>query len=119
MLTTSDERERLLRALALATFIIFFQAYMVAPIIPVLSTSFGTSVQAIGVIVPAYLIPYGVATLVFGLLADLIGIPRLNFASLAIFSVLTAFNASAHAIQPRTQSAFLTRPSERTWGRGR
>jgi len=31
------QRERLLRMLALATFIIFFQAYMVAPIIPALS----------------------------------------------------------------------------------
>src|SRR3546814_21131105 len=68
------------------SFIIFFQAYMVAPIIPVLSTSFGTSVQAIGVIVPAYLIPYGVATLVFGLLADRIGIQRLISASLAMFA---------------------------------
>src|SRR3546814_20019707 len=94
MLTTSDERERLLRALALATFIIFFQAYMVAPIIPVLSTSFGTSVQAIGVIVPAYLIPYGVATLVFGLLAARIGIQRPICASLDMFAVLKIGRAS-------------------------
>src|SRR3546814_14513009 len=97
MLTTSDERERLLRALALATFIIFFQAYMVAPIIPVLSTSFGTSVQAIGVIVPAYLIPYGVSTLVFGLLSDRIGIQWLIFASLAICAVLTALTVGSQS----------------------
>jgi predicted MFS family arabinose efflux permease len=108
MLTTSDERERLLRALALATFIIFFQAYMVAPIIPVLSTSFGTSVQAIGVIVPAYLIPYGVATLVFGLLADRIGIQRLIFASLAMFAVLTALTAGAQSITQLTLWRTLT-----------
>jgi predicted MFS family arabinose efflux permease len=108
MLTTSDERERLLRALALATFIIFFQAYMVAPIIPVLSTSFGTSIQAIGVIVPAYLIPYGVATLVFGLLADRIGIQRLIFASLAMFAVLTALTAGAQSIAQLTLWRTLT-----------
>ena len=47
MPTSTDERERLLKALALATFIIFFQAYMVAPIIPVLSASFGASVQTV------------------------------------------------------------------------
>lgn len=64
------ERERLLRMLAAATFIIFFQAYMVAPIIPALSNAFGTSVQTVGLVVPAYLIPYGVATLIYGLLAD-------------------------------------------------
>jgi predicted MFS family arabinose efflux permease len=48
------ERERLLRMLAVATFVIFFQAYMVAPIIPALSSTFGTSVQTVGLIVPAY-----------------------------------------------------------------
>lgn len=64
------QRERLLRTLAAATFIIFFQAYMVAPIMPALSNAFGTSVETVGLIVPAYLIPYGVATLAYGLLAD-------------------------------------------------
>jgi hypothetical protein len=39
------QRERLLRTLAAATFIIFFQAYMVAPIMPALSNAFGTSVE--------------------------------------------------------------------------
>src|SRR5260370_4299474 len=67
------ERERLLRMLAVATFMIFFQAYMVAPIIPTLSNAFGTSVQTVGLVVPAYLIPYGIATLVYGLLADRLG----------------------------------------------
>src|SRR3546814_18096987 len=96
MLTTSDERERLLRALALATFIIFFQAYMVAPIIPLLSTCFGTSVQSIGVIVHAYLIPFGVSTLVFGLLSDQSAFRRTFFPSLAIFAVLPSFPPCAH-----------------------
>lgn len=108
MPTTTDERERLLKALALATFIIFFQAYMVAPIIPVLSTGFGTSVQAAGVIVPAYLIPYGLATLISGLLADRIGIQRLMFASLAMFVVLTALTAGAQSIEQLTLWRLLT-----------
>lgn len=62
----SDQRDRVLRILSLATFIIFFQAFMVMPIIPRLSEVFGVSPQEIGLIVPAYLIPYGVATLVYG-----------------------------------------------------
>jgi predicted MFS family arabinose efflux permease len=92
------ERERLLRALAGATFIIFFQAYMVAPIIPTLASGFETSVQTVGLIVPAYLIPYGCATLVYGMLADRIGIHRVMFASLAAFSALTALTATAHSV---------------------
>ncbi|MBN9563225.1 MAG: MFS transporter [Alphaproteobacteria bacterium] len=85
--------------LAGATFIIFFQAYMVAPIIPALATAFGTSDQAVGLIVPAYLIPYGIATLVYGLLADRLGIHRLMFASLAAFAALTALTATATSIE--------------------
>ena len=92
-------RERLLRVLAAATFIIFFQAFMVAPIIPALSHAFGTSVEIVGLIVPAYLIPYGIATLAYGLLADRLGIHRVMFASLAAFAVLTALTATAASIE--------------------
>jgi predicted MFS family arabinose efflux permease len=44
------QRERLLWVLSAATFIIFFQAYMVVPIIPALSNTFGASVQTVGLI---------------------------------------------------------------------
>ena len=94
-----DRRERLLLILAAATFIIFFQAYMVAPIIPALANTFGTSVEKVGLVVPAYLIPYGIATLVYGLLADRLGIHRVMFASLAAFAVLTALTATATSIE--------------------
>ncbi len=53
------ERERLLRVLSAATFVIFFQAFMVAPIIPMLATAFEVSPQNAGLIVPAYLVPMG------------------------------------------------------------
>ena len=46
------ERERLLRLLAAATFLIFFQAYMVAPLIPRLAAVFQVSAQTIGLTVP-------------------------------------------------------------------
>ncbi|EGO93829.1 Major facilitator transporter [Acidiphilium sp. PM] len=84
--------------LALATFIIFFQAFMVAPIIPQLGLAFGASVRTVGLIVPAYLIPYGIATLAYGLLADRLGIRSLMFTSLAAFAVLTVLTATAHSV---------------------
>lgn len=93
------ERERLLKLMAGATFIIFFQAYMVAPIIPALSDVFGTSAETVGLIVPAYLIPYGIATLAYGLLADRLGIQRVMFTSLAVFVALTVLSATAQSIE--------------------
>ncbi len=96
---TERQREPLLKMMAAATFIIFFQAYMVAPIIPALSNVFSTPVETVGLIVPAYLIPYGVATLAYGLLADRLGIHRVMFASLAAFAVLTVLTATAQSIE--------------------
>ena len=104
--TTIDmnrQREALLRVLAAATFIIFFQAFMVAPIIPQLAATFAVSPHETGFIVPAYLIPYGAATLAYGLLADRIGIWRIMAASLCAFALLTSLTATAQSI---TQLAF-------------
>lgn len=92
-----DQRERLVRLLAAATFLIFFQAYMVAPMIPRLAAVFGVSPQTVGLIVPAYLIPYGVSTLFYGVLSDWMGRKRILFASLFVFGLLTALTATAHS----------------------
>lgn len=89
------ERERLVRLLAVITFLIFFQAYMIAPMIPRLSGEFAVSAEVIGLAVPAYLIPYGVSTLFYSLLSDWIGRRRIMLASLVAFISLTALTASA------------------------
>jgi len=71
---------------------------MVAPIIPDLAVVFGTSAETAGFVVPAYLIPYGVATLIYGLAADRLGIQRVMFLSFAAFAVLTALTATARSL---------------------
>lgn len=91
--------ERLLRVLSVATFIIFFQAFMVAPIIPRLALEFGRAPSVVGNVVPAYLIPYGMATLVYGLIADRFGIWRVMAASLATFAILTVLTATAGSVE--------------------
>ena len=97
---------------------------MVAPIIPALANIFGTSVEKVGLIVPAYLIPYGIATLVYGLLADRLGIHRVMFVSLAGFAVLTALTATATSVEQIAAWRVLTgsapvascRSASRSWG---
>ena len=106
--TGRDERERLLRILSAATFLIFFQAYMVAPLIPRLSELFGASRQAVGLIVPAYMIPYGVSTLFYGLLSDRVGRRPILFASLLAFGILTALTATAQSVTQMTTWRLLT-----------
>lgn len=91
-------REYLLGLLAAATFLIFFQAFMVAPLLPRLAKVFDTSVQRIGLIVPAYLIPYGIATLAYGPLSDRFGRGRVIVASLIAFVALTALTATVWSV---------------------
>ena len=93
------EHRSLLGVLSTATFLIFFQAFMVAPLIPRLAQELGASTRLTGLIVPAYMIPYGVATLVYGLASDRIGRRPLMFGSLAVFVVLTAATATAQSVE--------------------
>ena len=63
--------------LVMAAGLIFFQAYMIAPLIPKLATIFNVSEQRIGLIVPAYMLAYGVSVLFYGLLSDKFGRKRI------------------------------------------
>lgn len=94
--------------LSAATFVIFFQTYMVAPLIPRLSAIFGVSDQKIGLLVAAYMIPYGVSTLFFGLLSDRIGRRKIMFASLWAFVLLTLLSATAASATQLTVWRLLT-----------
>ena len=106
--TANRPQEQLLWLLSAATFLIFFQAYMVAPIIPSLSTAFNVSVQTIGLIVPAYMVPYGVSTLLYGLLSDRLGRRRLMLASLLSVVVLTMLTATSQTSSQMIGWRFLT-----------
>jgi predicted MFS family arabinose efflux permease len=49
-----NRKNHLLWVLSGATFLIFFQAFMIAPLFPRLAGVFQVSVETIGLIVPAY-----------------------------------------------------------------
>jgi predicted MFS family arabinose efflux permease len=107
-MTVDGLREQLVRLFAALSFIIFFQAFMVAPLIPHLSIEFGVSEQFIGLIVPTYMIPYGLSTLFYGLLSDRLGRRHIIYLSLSAFAVLTLLTATAHSAQQMLVWRFLT-----------
>ena len=92
-----QRRNRLLWVLCGATFLIFFQAFMVAPLLPRLAQVFNVPIQTIGLIIPAYLIPYGIATLVYGPLSDRLGRRPILIGSLTAFILLTALTATVQS----------------------
>ncbi len=85
----------MLPVLCSAAFLVFAQAFMVAPLIPRLAQVFHSTTSVVGLAVPAYLVPYGVMTLVWGPLSDRIGRRTVIFGSLALFIFLTAATVSA------------------------
>ncbi|MDA8279784.1 MAG: MFS transporter [Actinomycetota bacterium] len=80
----------MLPVLCSAAFLVFAQAFMVAPLIPRLAQVFHSTTSVVGLAVPAYLVPYGVMTLVWGPLSDRIGRRTVIFGSLVLFIFLTA-----------------------------
>ncbi len=107
----------LLWLLAAATFLIFFQAFMIAPLIPRLSVLFGSTPSSVGWAVPAYLIPYGVMTLVWGPLSDRVGRGPVILASLGAFVVLTAATASVDGTGVFIRPVWSPRSGPAVWSR--
>jgi predicted MFS family arabinose efflux permease len=83
----------MLALLTIAAFVIFAQIFMVAPILPALASLFATTPGFVGLAVPAFLVPYGAMTLVWGPLSDRLGRRRVIIGSLVAFTVLTAATA--------------------------
>lgn len=92
-------RHGLLRCLLAALFALFFQAYMVAPLIPYIAGQLHVSRQAVGLMVPAYLLPYGVGSITYGLLADRLGRRGILFFCLSVFAVCCGLTATAPTVE--------------------
>ncbi|TAN29318.1 MAG: MFS transporter [Castellaniella sp.] len=81
-----------------AAFLVFVQTFMVAPLIPRLSTVFASAVGWVALAVPAYVVPQGIATLWGGPLSDRFGRRGVILVSLLLFAALTALTASAQHV---------------------
>lgn len=94
--------------LSLGTFIIFFQGFMVAPILPGLAALFHVTVRHVSFIEPAYLLGYGFVTLVYAPLSDKYGRFPVILFSLSCFVVLTACTGFCHSITQMILLRLLT-----------
>lgn len=98
----------LVALLSLGTFIIFFQGFMVAPLLPGLSMRFHVSIRHVSFIEPAYLLGYGSATLIYGPLSDKYGRFSIILFSLTCFIILTACTGFCHSITQMITLRLLT-----------
>jgi MFS family permease len=93
-----SKREAVLHVMAAAAFLVFFQAYLVAPLIPALSVEFHASTDLLGMLVPAYMLPYGISTLFYGPISDRFGRKPVILTLLGLMVVMIAGVATANTV---------------------
>jgi len=85
--------KRLVLLLGLAGFIVMADNWVVSPILPAIARNVGVRPEAAGVLIAAYMLPFGIFQLVFGPLADRFGKSRVILFTLSAFSVATVLCA--------------------------
>lgn len=86
--------KRLVVLLGLAGFIVMADNWVVSPILPAIAHSLGVTSSSAGILIAAYMLPFGLFQLVFGPLADRYGKSRVVLGTLALFTVATALCAT-------------------------
>ena len=79
--------------LGMAAFTVMADNWVVSPILPAIASGIGVPVARAGLLITAYMIPFGAAQLVFGPLADRFGKREVITLTMVLFTVGTALTA--------------------------
>jgi predicted MFS family arabinose efflux permease len=100
--------KRLIIILGLAGFIVMADNWVVSPLLPSIAKSFGVDPVKAGILIAAYMLPFGLFQLVYGPLADRFGKLRVISLSLALFTVATALCGLGFGLNDLTGYRALT-----------
>ena len=81
---------KILLILGLNGFIVMADNWVVSPLLPAISGSLGVAVTNAGLLITAYMIPFGIFQLIFGPLADRFGKKLIINISMIVFTLATA-----------------------------
>ena len=94
--------------LGLAGFIVMADNWVVSPLLPTMARDFSVDPARAGVLIAAYMLPFGIFQLLYGPLADRFGKLRVVTVSLALFAFATALCASATGLADLTAFRAIT-----------
>ncbi len=107
--TAMQGRQRwLIFALSGAIFMINLDSRVIAPLLPTIANAFHTSVSSAGILITAYMLPYGFFQLFYGPLSDRIGKVKVVAFAMVLFSVGTALCGASTSLPIVTLLRFLT-----------
>lgn len=89
---------RLVLLLGLAGFMVMADNWVVSPILPAIAGDLSVSAARAGILISAYMLPFGLFQLVYGPLADRFGKAKVVVVTLGLFSVATALAGLAGSI---------------------
>jgi len=92
------KENRLVVLLGLAGFIVMADNWVVSPILPAIAQSLGVRAASAGILIAAYMLPFGLFQLVFGPLADRYGKSRIVLGTLAAFTIATGLCAAGSTL---------------------
>jgi len=101
------ENQRIL-ILGLAGFVVMADNWVVSPILPAIADNLGQEVTRAGLLITAYMLPFGLFQLVFGPLADRYGKRQVLSGTMLLFTAATALCAIAFGFTDLTVYRALT-----------
>lgn len=100
--------KRLIVVLGLAGFIVMADNWVVSPLLPSIASTIGVEPAQAGILIAAYMLPFGLFQLVYGPLADRFGKLRVVGVSLVLFTVATGLTAVGTGLGDLTAYRVLT-----------
>ncbi len=98
----------LVLALGCGIFMVNLDSRVIAPLLPTIATDFHTSVSSAGILITAYMLPYGLFQLVYGPLSERFGKVRVVAMMMLVFSVGTAACGLSSSLGVISLLRFLT-----------
>lgn len=98
----------LIYALSGAIFMINLDSRVIAPLLPTIANAFHTSVSSAGILITAYMLPYGFFQLFYGPLSDRVGKVKVVAFAMVLFSIGTALCGASTSLAIVTLLRFLT-----------
>jgi len=88
-MSTNKDENKIIMLLGLAGFIVMADNWVVSPILPAISQNLDINISRAGLLISAYMIPFGIFQIIFGPLADRYGKKQVITSAMIIFTIAT------------------------------